>query len=228
MVGDGSGKNVKEILEIVLWEMLWDVLPAEISRCQQLHGLNVLVLQYGVNTNGPTVTLYVLVPSHARLDRAAGIARGTIPVDYIAKDPEDYALAGQDLSRRRFSRSLPRVSSVLSIEYEKSERPSPSAQLQDKESKELKSSWVDAQLMVQIDDELGHIRAARDEDLRQHPLFDLEEPAETNVKYRWIHQGIWDERWASQPGKKWKRKLQDLLTPVRPSDSVKERGATNS
>lgn len=151
-------------------------------------------------------------------------ASRALPVEHIAKELEEFAAAGQDLSGRRFSRSPPRVPSVPSTTYEESEPPSPHEQLQDKESLELVNSDADAQFNIQFRDELGRIRAARDKDLLQRPVFDLEEAAEANVKYRWIQQGIWDERWASQPGKIWKHELQDPPLPLRPSDSVNEGG----
>ncbi|CAD6585982.1 MAG: hypothetical protein ASARMPRED_002362 [Alectoria sarmentosa] len=151
-------------------------------------------------------------------------ASRALPVEYIAKELEDFAAAGQDLSGRRFSRSPPRVPSAPSTEYEESESPSPNARLQEKESWELMNSTANAQFTTQIKDELGRIRVARDKDLLQHPLFDLEEAAEANVKYRWIQQGIWDERWASQPSKVWKHELEESPPPVRPSDSAKEGG----
>ena len=148
-----------------------------------------------------------------------------LPVEHIAKELEDFAATGQDLSGRRFSRSPPRVPSVPSTTYEESESPSPNAQLQDKESKELYNSTADAQFLIQIQDELGRIRAARDKDLLEHSkLVDLEEAAEANVKYRWIQQGIWDQQWENQPGKIWKHELQDPPPPKRPSDAVKEGG----
>lgn len=154
-------------------------------------------------------------------------ASKALPVEHIAKELEEFAAAGQDLSRRRFSRSPPPVPSVPSTEYEESEPPSPGAQLRDKERKELQNSRADAQFIIQIDDELGRIRAARDKDLLQQPnLFDWEEAAEANVKYRWMQQGIWDERWASQPGKIWKHELRDSPPPVRPSKSVKDGGVS--
>ena len=144
-------------------------------------------------------------------------------MEHIAKELEEFAAAGQDLSGRRFSRSPPRVPSVPSTEYEEPEPPTPNAQLQDKESLELENSTADTQFRIQIKEEVGRIRAARDKDLLQHPnLFDLKEAAEANVKYRWIQQGIWDEVWDSQPGKVWKHELQDPLRPMRSSDSVKE------
>lgn len=153
-------------------------------------------------------------------------ASRALPLEHIAKELEDFAAAGQDLSGRRFSRSPPRVPSVPSTTYEESEPPSPTEQLQDKETLELGNSTAGAQFKIQIRNELGRIRAARDKDLLQHPLFDLEEAAEANVKYRWIQQGIWDERWASQPGKIWKHELQDPPSPLRTSASVKEVGVT--
>ena len=148
-----------------------------------------------------------------------------LPVEHIAKELEDFAATGQDLSGRRFSRSPPRVPSVPSTTYEESESPSPNAQLQDKESKELYNSTADAQFLIQIQDELGRIRAARDKDLLEHArLIDLEEAAEANVKYRWIQQGIWDQQWENQPGKIWKHEVQDSPPPKTPSDAVKEGG----
>ena len=150
-------------------------------------------------------------------------ASKALPLEHITKELKDFAATGQDLSGRRFSRSPPRVSSVPSTTFEESEPPSPTAQLQDKESEGLYRSTADAQFLIQIQDELGRIRAARDKDLLEHPrLIDLEEAAEANVKYRWIQQGIWDERWEGQPGKIWKHELQDPQSPERPSDAVKE------
>ena len=146
-----------------------------------------------------------------------------LPVEHIAKELEDFAATGQDLSGRRFSRSPPRVSSVPSTKYEESESPSPNAQLQEKESKERYNSTANAQFLIQVQDELSRIRAARDKDLLEHSkIFDLEEAAEANVKYRWIQQGIWDEQWESQPRKVWKHELQDFQSPERPSDAAKE------
>lgn len=127
-------------------------------------------------------------------------ASKALPLEHIAKELEGFAAAGQDLSGRRFSRSPPRVPSVPLTEYEESEPPSPTAQLQDKESWELQDSDADAQFAIQIKDESGRVlvRAARDKGLLQHPnLSELEEAAEANVKYRRIQQGIWDERWVS-------------------------------
>ena len=148
-----------------------------------------------------------------------------LPVEHIAKELEEFAATGQDLSGRRFSRSPPRASSVPSTTYEESEPPSPNAQLQEKERKERYNSTANAQFLIQIKDELGRIRAARDKDLLEHSkFFDLEEAAEANVKYRWIQQGIWDEQWESQPRKIWKHELQDIQSPERPSDAVKEGG----
>ena len=152
-------------------------------------------------------------------------ASKALPVEHIAKELEDFAAAGQDLSRRRFSRSPPPVPSVPSTDYEESEPPSPGAQLRDKEENELRNSRPDAQFRIQVDDELGRIRAARDNELLQQPnLVDWKEAAEANVKYRWRQQGIWDERWASQPRKIWKHELRDSPSPVRSSKSVKDGG----
>ena len=153
-------------------------------------------------------------------------AQNALPMEYIAKELEDFAATGQDLSGRRFSRSPPRVSSVPSTTYEESATPpSPNAQLQDKESKERYDSTANAQFSIQIQDELDRIRAARDKDLLEHPRFiDLEEAAEANVKYRWIQQGIWDEHWETQPLKVWKHELQDSQSPETPSDAAKEGG----
>lgn len=84
--------------------------------------------------------------------------------------------------------------------------------------------------MIQIRDELGRLRAARDMGLLERPIvFDshLEDAAEANVKYGWIQQGIWDERWEGQPGKIWKHELQDPLSRMKPSDSMKGGGVTS-
>ena len=152
-------------------------------------------------------------------------ASKALPMDYIDERLEDFAAAGQDLSGRRFSRSPPRVPSVPSTTYEETEPPSPNEQLQDKESLELINSTAGGQFGIQIRDELGRIRAARDKDLLQHPIIgQLEKAAAANVKYRWIQQGIWDEVWETQPNKVWKHELQNPPSPVRPSDSVEEGG----
>lgn len=152
-------------------------------------------------------------------------ASRALPVEYIAKELEDFAAAGQDLSGRRFSRSPPRVSSVPSTKYEESESPSPHEKLLDKETLELGNSTASRQFNIQTTDELGRICAARDKNLLQHRLSDLEQAAEANVKYRWIQQGIWDESWDSQPsGKTWKHELQDPPSPVEPSDSINDGG----
>lgn len=156
-------------------------------------------------------------------------ASKALPVEHIAKQLEDFTAAGKDLARRRFSRSPPSVPSVPSTEYEESEPPSPGEQLQDKEIKELQNSTADAQFKIQIRYELDRIRVARDKGLLQtRSLLDWEEAAEANVKYRWMQQGIWDERWASQPRKIWKHELQDSQPPVRPSKSVKDGGVRKS
>ncbi|KAL9629711.1 MAG: hypothetical protein Q9164_006758, partial [Protoblastenia rupestris] len=148
-------------------------------------------------------------------------ASKALPVEKIAEKLEDFAAAGQDLSRRRFSRSPPPVSSVPSTEYEESDPPSPGAQLRDRESKELQNSTAGEQFTIQINDELDRIRAARAMGLLQQPsLSDWEEAAEANVKYRWMRQGIWDDRWDSQPSKIWKHELQHFPPPVGPSKSA--------
>lgn len=151
-------------------------------------------------------------------------ASKTLPVEHIAKELQEFAATGQDLSGRRFSRSPPRVPSVPSTTYEESEPPSPAAQLRDKETKELMNSTAQLQFILQIEDEIDRIHTATDKGLLEHPnpnLFDLREAAEANVKYRWIQQGIWDEQWENQPGKIWKHELEDARPPVRPSDSLK-------
>lgn len=150
-------------------------------------------------------------------------ASKALPMDYIAKELQDFAATGQDLSGRRFSRSPPRVSSVPSTAYDESQPPSPGEQLRDKEGKELERSTADAQFVTQIEDEEGRIRAARDKNLLQHPdSFDLEEAAEANVKYRWIQQGIWDKRWDGQPYKRWKHELKIPQPLARLSKIVKK------
>lgn len=150
-------------------------------------------------------------------------ASKALPMDYIAKELEQFAETGQDLSGRHFSRSPPRVSSVATTTYEESEPPSPSAQLQDKEGEELEKSFPDTQFITQIEDELGRIRAARDKDLLEYPnVFDLDEAAEANVKYRWIQQGIWDKRWDGQPYKVWKHEIEDASQPTRLSNIVEK------
>ena len=150
-------------------------------------------------------------------------ASKALPVDYIAKELEKFAASGQDLSGRRFSRSPPRVSSVATTAYDESQPPSPGEQLRDKECKELDASSPEAQFWTQIKDELGRIRAARDKDLLQYPdVFDLDEAAEANVKYRWIQQGIWDKRWDGQPYKIWKHEIEDRSLPTRLSNMIEK------
>ena len=83
---------------------------------------------------------------------------------------------------------------------------------------------------IQIRDELGRLRAARDKGLLERPIgFDshLEDAAEASVKYRWIQQCIWDERWEGQPSKNWTHEWQDPLSRMKPSDSMKGGGVTN-
>ena len=156
-------------------------------------------------------------------------ASKALPVEHIAKQLELFTAAGQDLARRRFSRSPPSLPSALSTEYEESEPPSPGEQLENKEREELRSSRAGAQFKIQIRHELDRIRLARDKGLlQQRSLFDWEEAAEANVKYRWMQQGIWDERWASEPTKIWKHELRDSPPPVRPSKSVEDDAVTKS
>ncbi len=155
-------------------------------------------------------------------------ATKALPVEHIAKELEDFAATGQDLFGGRFNRSPPSVPSVPTTTYEESESPSPNAQLQFKETEELEHSSADAQFVIQIEDELGRIRAAREKGLLQQPdFFDSREAAEANVKYRWIQQGIWDERWESLPHKEWKHELQDRQSSMTPSGSVEACGDTD-
>ncbi|KAL9041320.1 MAG: hypothetical protein Q9214_004153 [Letrouitia sp. 1 TL-2023] len=147
-------------------------------------------------------------------------ASKALPVDKITEQLEHFAAAGQDLSRRHFSRSPPPVPSVPSTDYEESDPPSPGAQLRDRESKELQNSRADNQYTIQINDELDRIHAARDMGLIQQPnLPDWEEAAAANVKYRWMRQGIWDDLWDTQPSKIWKHELQHFPPPLGPSNS---------
>jgi len=135
-----------------------------------------------------------------------------LPVERIAEKLEDFAAAGQDLSRRRFSRSPPPVSSVPSTHWGESELPSPATQLHDQESRELDNSIPSAQFLIQGRDELDRIRSAIDKGLiQQNSFIDLHEAAKANVKYRWIRQGIWNKEWGSQPGETWKHELLDSL-----------------
>lgn len=146
-------------------------------------------------------------------------------VEEIVKQLEDFAAAGQDPPRRRFSRSFPSVSSAPSTVFETGEPPSPSTVLIDKESRELDNSTADSQFYIQIRDEIDRIRAAKDKGLLQQPhIFDLDEAAKVNVEYRWMQQGIWDERWGYY--KIWKHELHDSQSSV-PSKSLKDGGATN-
>ena len=148
-------------------------------------------------------------------------ASKALPVEKIAKQLEDFAAAGQDLSRRHFSRSPPPVSSVPSTQYEDSDPPSPGTQLRDKERKEQLNSRAGKQFMIQINNELEHICATRDKSLLQQPsLSDWEEAAEANVKYKWMRQGIWDDQWDNQPSKIWKHELQYFQPPAGPLKSA--------
>jgi len=149
-------------------------------------------------------------------------ASKALPVERIAKKLEDFATAGQDLSRRRFSRSPPPLPSGPSTAYEESNPPSPGEQLRDRENKELQNSTADEQFAIQVKDELDRIRTARDKGLLWQPnLSDWDEAAEANVKYRWMRQGIWDDQWDIEPGKIWKHELEDIPQPAGPSHSVK-------
>ena len=151
-------------------------------------------------------------------------ASKALPVEKIAEQLQEFLAAGQDLSRRRFSRSPPPVPSVPSTAYEETNPPSPGEQLRDRESKELQNSTAGKQFAIQIKDELDRIRAARDRGLLRQPnLPDWDEAAEANVKYRWIQQGIWDFRWDTHPGKIWKHELKDFPQPVGPSKSIRAR-----
>ena len=91
-----------------------------------------------------------------------------------------------------------------------------------KELEKLQNSTAKVQFMIQIADKLEHIHAARDKGLLQQPnLFDWREAAETNVKYRRVQQGIWDERWEHQAGKIWKHEVQDTHPTAGSSASKK-------
>ena len=152
-------------------------------------------------------------------------ASKALPVEKIAEKLEEFAAAGQDLSRRRFSRSPPPVPSVPSTAYEESDPPSPGEQLRDKEMKELRNSTADEQFGIQINDELDRMRAARAMGLLQQPsLSDWREAAEANVKYRWMHQGIWDYRWDSRPHKIWKHELEHFPPPVGSKSAIDTEG----
>lgn len=146
-----------------------------------------------------------------------------LPVDRIAQQLEEFAAAGQDLSKRRFSRSPPPVPSAPSTEWEESTLPSPAAQLHDKESRDLLNSTPGAQFYSQVRDELDRIRAAVAKGLiQQSGVPDLQESAEANVKYRWIKQGIWDKQWGVEPGESWKHELLHPLAPVGASNYVSD------
>ena len=150
-------------------------------------------------------------------------ASKALPLERIAKELEDFAATGQDLSQRRFSRSPPRVSSVPSTKYEESESPSPGTILRDKECREIGNSTAGHQYRVQIEHEIDRIRAARCMGLLQQPVIhDWEEAAEANVRYRWVQQGLWDERWDDQAYKIWKHESQDSLPPEQASFFVKD------
>ena len=135
-------------------------------------------------------------------------ASKVLPVEKITEKLEDFAAGGQNLSKRRFSRSPPRVSSVPSTEYYETEPPSPNELLQNQEFEDLQNSTEWRQFSIQTQDELDRIEVAIDKGLIQQPNFaDSREAAEANVKYRWIKQGIWDERWDTQPGRIWKHEI---------------------
>ena len=121
------------------------------------------------------------------------------------------------------------MSSVPSTAYEETEPPSPGEQLRDKETLELLNSTADEQFKIQIGHERDRIRVARDKNLfPQGSLFDWEDAAEANVKYRWLQQGIWDERWANELYKTWKHELQEFQLPAISSKSVVDDGVRKS
>ena len=151
-----------------------------------------------------------------------------LPIEYITKELDNFAATGQDLSGRRFSRSPPRVPSVPSTAFEESGPPSPTAQLRDKESKELYKSIASEQFDTQIRDEKGRIRVARDKKILEQPnIVDLEEAAEANVKYRWIQQGIWQEQWETHLSKVWKHEQQDSGPRMGHKNAVEQRLVTS-
>ena len=144
-------------------------------------------------------------------------ASKALPLERIARELEDFAATGQDLSRRRFDRSPPPVPSIPSTGNE-SEPQSPGALLRRKEVMEMRKSTADEQYATQVHDEMDRIQAARGMGLLQQPIIgDRREAAEANVKYRWIQQGIWDDRWDSQsePGETWKHEIQGSPLPER-------------
>ena len=159
-------------------------------------------------------------------------ASKALPLEKVAKELEKFAADGHDLSKRRFSRSPPRVSSIPSTVYGDSEPPSPGVQLRDKEMRDMERSRAGEQYKIQIKDEMDRIRLAKEMGLLQQPhVPDLKEAAEANVRYRWIQQGIWDERWEHELHKIWKHELQDSplqVEHVKPSTNVKvgEQGTT--
>lgn len=155
-------------------------------------------------------------------------ASKALPVEHIDKELEDFAAAGQEAFKVRFSRSLPSPPSVPSTTWEEPEPPSPDTLLRDQETRDRLKSEAGAQFWSQVDDELGRIRAARDMDLLEEPyIVDLKEAAEANVKYRWLQQGLWDEQWDTRPYGPWKHELRSYPPPVKPSESVKDNGVTN-
>lgn len=96
------------------------------------------------------------------------------------------------------------------------ERPSLATQLHDKEMGERMNSNADQQFMIQYGDELDRIRAARDKGLLQQPYgFDMHDAANSNVKYRWKQQGIWDEHWTddNDPSMIWKHEPRGDIPP---------------
>lgn len=173
-----------------------------------------------------------------------------LPVEHIAKQLEDFAASGQDLSRRRFSRSPPRVRSVASTTYGGFTPASPHTQLQTKERKDMSNSTANSQFEIQIRDEIARLRIARDKGLLQHvdaPYWrddaycwrddqddDWRDAAKANVQYRWLAQGIWDEGWSrgrcSYSNKTWRHESRESPSPVEPSmepsKSVEDGGET--
>ena len=150
-------------------------------------------------------------------------ASKVLPKEHLVKKLEEFVAGGQDLTKRRFSRSPPTVPSVPSTTWEESEPSSPTEHLQNKESKELQKSTAAAQWGIQMRDEVDRILAARDRNLlHEHIGSDWEDAAEANVKYRWIQQGIWDERWESEPSKTWKHERDDTLLPRTCSESTSD------
>ena len=145
-------------------------------------------------------------------------ASKALPFMKISRKLEEFAATDEDPMITRFSRSPPSMPSAPTTEYEESAPPSPGEILCDKEMRDLWNSHAKQQFHIQVHDEVERMRAAKDKGILQQPpwphIFDFNIAAESNVRYRWIQQGMWDKCWDIQLDPTWKhewRNSQKLL-----------------